>query len=170
MKRLVCPLLLLSATALADHSVFNVPGQDWGISFDSGPIATHSGKFDGVRYDLEAITTSGFSIVLHVEPAPAGARADEDCRDHYWPQTAQTPGILVESVRHEEFRHFLAVAYFVATEVDGERRIEPHTNYYSFKDDHCVATEVSLSFPMGDDIDTSDFSEFAESFRYVRAH
>ncbi len=170
MRRLAFLLLLAATPAAADHSVFNVPEQDWGISFDSAPLVSHSGQFDGTRYDLEATTSTGFSIVLHVEPAPSGARADEDCRDHYWPQAAQTPGILVESVRHEEFRHFLAVAYFVANEVDGERRIEPHTNYYSFKDGQCVATEVSQSFPMGADIDTSDFSEFAESFRYVRAH
>ncbi|MDJ0909002.1 MAG: hypothetical protein QNI99_07400 [Woeseiaceae bacterium] len=170
MRPLVCMLLLACGPAIADHSVFNVPNQDWGISFDSGPLVSHRGEFDGTRYDLEAETQSGFLIVLHVEPAPPDARSDEDCRDHYWPQTAATPGIIVESIRHEEFRHFLAVAYCVGKEVDGEKTVEPHTNYYSFKDGQCVATEVSQSFLLGAEIDTSDFSEFAESFRYVRAH
>ena len=62
------------------------------------------------------------------------------------------------------------MAYFVGREADGERIVEPHTNYYSFKDGQCVATEVSQAFLLGTEIDTSDFSRFAESFRYVRAH
>lgn len=170
MKRWPSLLLLLATPAIADHSVFNVPDQNWGISFESAPLATHNGAFDGIRYEFEAITTTGFRIVLHSAPAPAGVRSDEHCRDHFWPQAARTPGILVESIRHEEFRHFLAVAYFVGQEVDGERYVQPHTNYYSYKDSQCVATEVSQSFPLGTDIDTTNFALFAESFRYVRAH
>ena len=121
MRALASLLLFALGPAIADHSVFNVPNQDWGISFDSAALVSHSGEFNGTRYDLEAETETGFVVVLHVEPAPPGARNDEDCRDHYWPATSRTPGILVESIRHEEFRHFLAVAYFVGREVDGER-------------------------------------------------
>ncbi len=170
MRRWASLLLLIAAPAVADHSVFNVPDQNWGISFESAPLVTHSGTYDGTRYSFEASTTTGFMIVLHSEPAPMGVRSDEDCRDHYWAQAARTPGILVESIRHDEFRHFLAVAYFVGVEIDGQAYVQPHTNYYSYKDGQCVATEVSQSFPLGTEIDTEDFGQFAESFRYVRAH
>ncbi len=170
MRPLVGLLLLAFGPAIADHSVFNVPNRDWGISFDSGPLVSHRGEFDGTRYDLEAETQSGFLIVLHVKPAPPDARSDEDCRDRNWPHIERTQGIIAGSIRHEEFRNFLAVAYYVGKEVDGERHVEPHTNYYSFKDGQCVATEVSRSFLLGAEIDTSDFREFAESFRDVRAH
>lgn len=159
-------LFLVAATPCsAASSVFVVPGQEWGFQFESTPIKSHRGAFDG-EYQLEVLSSGGLIATVFVEPAQGKAASPDECRSFYWALSSKNPAIVAESVKTEVAGEFEVVSYTVQAKQGGVLYVQTNINFYGYREGKCIDVHISQAFPEGVPVDYANLELFRDSLKY----
>ena len=148
------------------ESIFIIPGESWGIRFNSPQLLQHRASTDASTYQLEASTEIGFILSAYVEPAAGKGKSSKECMSYYWGLASRNPSIQKDTVAVMPATPFHVVTYLIEAEYQGQRFIQPNANYYGYRDGKCIDVRVSQVFPFEAEIDYSNMLEFARTFGY----
>ncbi|HPF73548.1 MAG TPA: hypothetical protein PLI17_12390 [Denitromonas sp.] len=168
MRSVLLFALLAPPCALAqDASFFSVPGQDWGLRFESSLVKSHKGASNGAEFQLQIETTGGLYATVFVEPAEGKGVDSQECKEFYWASAQKNPRIDSDTIQSAPSGDFVKVSYIVRAELNGMSIVQPNANYYGHRSGKCIDVHVSQPFLKGDPVDYTNLKLFEATLKYA---